>query len=79
MLLTVFGLAIGMATAVPAQAAVAPAAPRAAKRATPPKPGDFGPDAARSADVAITGYGDAAGYHLEAGPEVQRQPERAEA
>jgi len=69
LLLTVFGLAVGMATAVPAQAAVAPAAPRAAKRATPPKPGDFGPDAARSADVAITGYGDAAGYHLEVGRE----------
>jgi hypothetical protein len=31
------------------------------------KPGDFGPAAARSADIAINGWGDTAGYHIDVG------------
>ncbi|MGW5722059.1 RHS repeat-associated core domain-containing protein [Amycolatopsis sp. NPDC003865] len=37
--------------------------------AFPAKPADFGPDAAKSADIAVDGWGDAQGYHLAAGRE----------
>jgi RHS repeat-associated protein len=66
--LTVLGLVAGAVTT--ASAVPAPAAPASTpKPAAPAKPGDFGPDAAKSADVAITGWGDGAGYHLELGRE----------
>jgi hypothetical protein len=38
-------------------------------QANSPKPGDFGADAGNSADVALDGWGDAAGYHVELGRE----------
>lgn len=50
----------------------AQAKPVAAARpgpAAPAKPADFGPDAAKSADIAVDGWGDAQGYHLEVGRE----------
>ncbi|WP_432855269.1 DUF6531 domain-containing protein [Amycolatopsis sp. CA-161197] len=49
------------------------AAPKPAVSAQPaasPKPADFGPDAVKSADVAVDGYGDAQGYHVELGREI---------
>ncbi|MEV6443061.1 RHS repeat-associated core domain-containing protein [Amycolatopsis sp. NPDC051716] len=46
-------------------AAYLPEQPRAAV----PKPADFGAGAAKSADLAIDGWGDARGYHLEVGRE----------
>lgn len=54
-------------------ASVSVAAPAPAVSASPaaaPKPADFGPDAAKSADVAIDGRGDAQGYHVEVGREA---------
>jgi RHS repeat-associated protein len=70
LLLAVLGLVAGMTTAASAQP-VPPSAGRAtAKASSVPRAGDFGAGAASSADVAITGYGDAAGYHLEVGREA---------
>ncbi|HEY0497922.1 MAG TPA: hypothetical protein VGD48_19425, partial [Kutzneria sp.] len=57
-----------MVNAVPATAAPPPRS-MVAKEASPSKPSDFGPDAARSTDLAINGWGDAAGYHIEVGRE----------
>ncbi len=51
-------------------AAAAPKPPAAPKPAAPPQPADFGPQAAKSADLAIDGWGDAQGYHLELGREA---------
>ncbi|MBP2326973.1 RHS repeat-associated protein [Kibdelosporangium banguiense] len=48
----------------------APKPPAPPKPAAAPKPADFGPDAAKSADVAIDGWGDAQGYHLVLGREA---------
>lgn len=52
---------------------VAGAAPKPPTPPTPrpaaPRPADFGPGAAKSADLAVDGYGDAQGYHLELGRE----------
>ena len=67
-LLTVVGLVAGMMSVVVAEAS--PQAPKPPKSAAGPKPADFGPDAAKSADVAVTGWGDAAGYHVEVGREA---------
>ncbi len=50
--------------------AAAPAPAVAAQPAAAPKPADFGPDAAKSADVAVDGHGDAQGYHVEVGREA---------
>src|SRR5438270_531687 len=55
-LLTVVAVLAGSATSVSAAPAVA-ATP--SQSAAPPKPGDFGPGAAKSADLAIDGWGDA--------------------
>jgi RHS repeat-associated protein len=52
-----------------ASATPVPVVAAAPKPAAPAKPGDFGPAAASSADVAIDGWGDAAGYHVELGRE----------
>jgi RHS repeat-associated protein len=57
----------GSVTAVSAAPVRAAATP--GKAAAAPKPADFGPGAATSTDVAIDGWGDAAGYHLELGRE----------
>ena len=52
-----------------AQAAT-PAAPAAARHtAAAATPADFGAGAEKSADLAVNGYGDAAGYHVELGRE----------
>ncbi|MDX3187347.1 DUF6531 domain-containing protein [Streptomyces sp. MN03-5084-2B] len=48
----------------------APEPPSAPKPAAAPKPADFGPRAATSADLAIDGWGDTQGYHLELGREA---------
>ncbi len=56
-----------------ASASVVAAAPRPAVAAQPaaaPKPADFGPDAVKSADLAVDGHGDAQGYHVEVGREA---------
>ncbi|MEQ0559677.1 RHS repeat-associated core domain-containing protein [Amycolatopsis sp. NEAU-NG30] len=50
-----------------AQAAPRPPAPP--RPAAAPVPADFGPEAAKSADVAVDGFGDAQGYHVELGRE----------
>ncbi|HET6710855.1 RHS repeat-associated core domain-containing protein [Amycolatopsis sp.] len=47
-----------------------PAPAAAAQPAAAPKPADFGPDAAKSADLAVDGYGDAQGYHVTLGREA---------
>ena len=60
----------GLLTSLPATAATAATAAGAATaRADAVTPGDFGSAAARSADVAIDGWGDSAGYHVEVGRE----------
>lgn len=70
-LLASLSLITGLFSAVPAKAAPArSAAGRGTPIAKAPRPGDFGPHAASSADVAVNGYGDAAGYHLEVGREA---------
>ena len=51
-------------------AGAAPKAPATPKPAAAPQPADFGPQAAKSADLAIDGWGDAQGYHLELGREA---------
>ncbi|WP_091314074.1 RHS repeat-associated core domain-containing protein [Amycolatopsis tolypomycina] len=65
--MTVFALFSGSVTTVSAAPAPAGAAP--VRPAAAPRPGDFGPGAASSADVAVDGWGDARGYHLELGRE----------
>jgi len=57
---------IGASTSV---VAAAPAPAAAVQPAAAPKPADFGPDAAKSADLAVDGYGDAQGYHVTVGRE----------
>ena len=66
LLLSVFALLAGTMSVADA----APKPPAAPKPAAAPQPADFGPDAAKSADVAIDGWGDAQGYHLELGREA---------
>jgi RHS repeat-associated protein len=71
-LLSSLALIAGLFGAVSAKAAptsASRAAAQGAQIAKTPKPGDFGPGAASSTDVAVNGYGDAAGYHLEVGRE----------
>jgi hypothetical protein len=69
-------LALVAATASAAPASAAPPRPGAVKPATPARAAraaraaDFGPAASLSADVAVNGYGDSAGYHLEVGREA---------
>ncbi|MGK3205090.1 RHS repeat-associated core domain-containing protein [Amycolatopsis sp. MEPSY49] len=63
LLVAVLSLAGGITSV--AGAAPKPPTPRPAA----PKPADFGPGAAKSADLAVDGYGDAQGYHLELGRE----------
>ena len=58
-------LTVGLAVAVPPAVPAAPAKPTAAQ----PRPEAFGPNAAKSQDLAIDGWGDTAGYHLEVGRE----------
>lgn len=65
LLLSVVGLLAGGVTYAP----VASATTTAAQPAPAPKPGDFGAGAEKSADVAVNGWGDAAGYHVELGRE----------
>ncbi|MFL6077227.1 MAG: RHS repeat-associated core domain-containing protein [Mycobacteriales bacterium] len=69
--LTALVLAASVATAAGGVRAQADTAGRArqAGPAKGPRPADFGPHATASADVAVTGYGDTAGYHLEVGRE----------
>jgi hypothetical protein len=69
MLAAVGGLTLvaGLLTAPPATAATAGGATTV--RAGAVTPGDFGSAASRSDDVAIDGWGDSAGYHLEVGRE----------
>jgi hypothetical protein len=67
LLLTVAGLVVGITSAAQAAPTPTTTAPIAPARA--PQPGDFGVNAASSADVAVTGYGDTTGYHLEIGRE----------
>ncbi|QYN26418.1 transglycosylase SLT domain-containing protein [Amycolatopsis sp. DSM 110486] len=64
--LAVVGLLSGSVATVSAAPRPQAAAP---VQAAAPKPADFGADAAKSADVAIDGWGDAQGYHLEVGRE----------
>ncbi|MEU0535381.1 hypothetical protein [Amycolatopsis tolypomycina] len=66
-LMTVTGVASGSVTNASAAPLALVAAP--ARPANSPKPGDFGPEAAKSADVALDGWGDAQGYHLQLGRE----------
>jgi hypothetical protein len=70
-MLTILSLIAGVVSAVPAAPASASASSAAGGRrqANSPKADDFGPSARRSADVAIDGWGDAGGYHLEVGRE----------
>jgi hypothetical protein len=68
-LLIALALAGTMTTAVQA-APLKPASTAKNTVAAAPTPGDFGTGAATSADVAIAGYSDAAGYHLEVGREA---------
>jgi RHS repeat-associated protein len=68
LLLTVCALVVGVTSV--AQAAPRPATAVAATSAHAPKPEDFSPYAASSPDVVVTGYGDAAGYHLQVGREA---------
>lgn len=65
--MTVISVFSGSAT----DASAVSRAPAAARPipANSPKPGDFGADAAKSADVALDGWGDAQGYHLQLGRE----------
>ncbi len=67
MVLGLLATALCATSATPAFAA--PAQTRIAKPAAAPKPADFGPGATTSADLAINGFGDSAGYHLEVGRE----------
>jgi RHS repeat-associated protein len=65
LLLGVFALFAGTISVADA----APKPPAPPKPAAAPKPADFGPQAAKSADLAIDGWGDAQGYHLDLGRE----------
>lgn len=67
--LTVFLSVLALVAGGTAAAQAAPRPPAPPQPAAAPKPADFGPDAAKSADVAVDGHGDAQGYHLEAGRE----------
>lgn len=69
-LVAALGLVAGLLSAVPAKAEPLHAATEATAIAKVPQPDDFGPSAASSADVAVNGYGDAAGYHIEVGREA---------
>ncbi len=62
----IFTVLLSVLALLGATTSVAGAAP---KPASTPKPADFGPGASKSADVAVDGYGDAQGYHLELGRE----------
>jgi RHS repeat-associated protein len=62
----VAGIFAGLIATVPASAALKPKAPAAASAASS---GDFSPGTSTSADIAINGYGDSAGYHIEVGRE----------
>ncbi|WP_244885615.1 RHS repeat-associated core domain-containing protein [Amycolatopsis vancoresmycina] len=67
--LTVLGTVLALVGAATSVADAAPKPPAPAPSAAAPKPADFGPGAAKSADVAVDGYGDAQGYHVELGRE----------
>jgi len=60
-------VAIGLMAPASTALASARAVHRDKPHAAQVKPGDFGPRAATSQDLAINGWGDAAGYHLEIG------------
>jgi len=61
------GLMANLAT--PASAQAPERAPAGTRTAATAEPGVFGPGAASSPDVALDGWGDAAGYHVELGRE----------
>ena len=66
MVFGVVAIFAGLIAAVPASAAPKPKAPAAASAASS---GEFSPGTSTSADIAINGYGDSAGYHIEVGRE----------
>lgn len=66
-LLSVLSLVAAGLTFAPSASATT--ASTAAHPAAAPTPGDFGAGAEKSADVAVNGWGDTTGYHLELGHE----------
>lgn len=69
-LLISLALMAGMFGATSAKAALTSATAQKAAIAKTPAPGDFGQDPAASSDIAVNGYGDSTGYHLEVGRET---------
>jgi len=62
-------ITVALAVLSPVRAAVAQGRTRATAVAAGASAGAFGPDAAKSADLAVTGWGDASGYHVDIGQE----------
>jgi RHS repeat-associated protein len=69
LILVALGLVVGVTSAARAQVPLSMANQVPAKASTVSQPGVPGADGGTSADLAITGYGDATGYHLEVGRE----------
>jgi hypothetical protein len=58
---------VGLMTPSPAAQAASRSQHVAPPHVAQAKPGDFGPTAARSRDIASNGWGDPAGYHVDVG------------
>ncbi len=69
LILTALGLVMGVTAAARAQALSGPANRAPAKAPTASQPGALGAGSGTSTDLAVTGYGDGSGYHLEVGRE----------
>jgi RHS repeat-associated protein len=65
--LAVAGVLAGLLAPVPARAVTPQARVSLSRAPRSASPGAFGAGTATSADVAVNGYGDSAGYHLEVG------------
>lgn len=69
LILVALGLVVGVTSAARAQVPLTTASQAPAKASTTSQPGVLGAEGGTSADLAVTGYGDASGYHLEVGRE----------
>ena len=69
LILIALGLVLGVTSAARAQVAPAAASRASAKAPTPSQPRVSGADDGNPTDLAVTGYGDGSGYHLEVGRE----------
>jgi RHS repeat-associated protein len=69
LILIALGLMVGVTSAARAQVSLSTANQAPTKASTTSQPGVLGADDGTSTDLAITGYGDASGYHLEVGRE----------